>query len=181
MDCPSVSSRCALEELYRAHFQAVLAFARRAGGGAYADDVAQEVFLRVLNYRGDRLGEVTLPYLFRVARNVIVDLRRRGGRAPMTNAPALESEDALPARGARRVRAYPAWPAWLIAGVQSLPPREREILMLTELRGLTELQTGRSLRISRSAVSARKLSALRRLRGLAAQRECPELSRLDAA
>lgn len=70
--------RAAFEELYRLHRGAVHALARRVGGPATADDVTQEVFVRLWrrpdSYDPDRGSMRT--FLLTIAHHVAVDVIR---------------------------------------------------------------------------------------------------------
>ncbi|MBL9033081.1 MAG: sigma-70 family RNA polymerase sigma factor [Phycisphaerae bacterium] len=130
----------------------VVAFARRFGDRALADDIAQEVCLRVLTYRRDE--PVTTGFLIVTARNVamrLLALRRREALVPSRGAGRLAGE-AAPDR------------AEVVRRLASLPDRQREVVELTSARGLTERQAALALRMSRSAVCARRRSALLQLR-----------------
>lgn len=159
-----------LTDLYRLHHAAVLAHARRWVDASLAEDVAQDVFFRVMKYKGHELEKVTRAYLLCITRNTALTARMtaaRRSRVDRTKAEGIiHAEQTTPACPGTAVAAS-TWPSWLAAAVATLPPRQREILTLTELRGLSEHQAGRSLDISRSAVSARKLSALSQIRGQA--------------
>jgi RNA polymerase sigma-70 factor (ECF subfamily) len=66
------------EALYREHYAAVLAYARRRIPGR-ADDVVSETFL-VAWRRLDDVPSDGLPWLYGVARRVVADVRRSAGR-----------------------------------------------------------------------------------------------------
>lgn len=159
-----------LTDLYRLHHAAVLAHAKRWVDASLAEDVAQDVFFRVMKYKGDQLEKVSRAYLLCITRNTALTARMtasRRARVDRVKAEAIVSDNAGEPTSPATATLNARWPTWLEAAVATLPPRQREILTLTELRGLSEHQAGRSLDISRSAVSARKLSALSQIRGQA--------------
>jgi RNA polymerase sigma-70 factor (ECF subfamily) len=154
-----------LTDLYRLHYAAVLSHAKRWVDSSLAEDVAQDVFFRVMKYKGHELEKVSRAYLLCITRNTALTARvsaSRRAKVDRTKGESIAERELSPAARAPEARAV--WPAWLEAAIATLPPRQREILALTELRGLSEHQAGRSLDISRSAVSARKLSALSQIR-----------------
>ena len=72
--------------------------ARRVESAEAAHDLTQEVLLRLVAHAGDYFGE--LPrWLYRVARNVVVDhYRARAGASPTPAVPLSEREPAGPVR-----------------------------------------------------------------------------------
>ena len=68
------------ERIYRAHYGAVLAYARRRTSHADAEEIAAEVFTVALRRHGE-LAEPVLPWLLVVARNALANRARAGDRA----------------------------------------------------------------------------------------------------
>lgn len=60
--------------LFERYYDRVYWFARRSVDAPTAEDVAQEVFVRLLNMPGIEMREITVNYLLKVAENI---LRRR--------------------------------------------------------------------------------------------------------
>ncbi|HWB80087.1 MAG TPA: RNA polymerase sigma factor SigZ [Nannocystaceae bacterium] len=128
--------------------------ARRVGAAADADDVLQEVLLRV--HRGlpelrddDRVG----PWMFRIARNAIVDhLRVRSTRAQASDDAELE---AAAADNADEQDAAQAVVRALASFVADLPSPYREAITLTELEGRTQREGAEMLGIGLSAMKSR--------------------------
>jgi RNA polymerase sigma-70 factor (ECF subfamily) len=135
--------------------------ARRVPSPADADDVLQEVLVRV--HRGlptlrdeDRLA----PWVYRIARNAIVDhVRTRppvnGERPDDTAAPAIDDDDA----------------AQDLAGalaffVAALPSPYREAITLTELEGRTQREAAEMVGISLSGMKSRVQRGRARLRAM---------------
>lgn len=116
--------------LFDRHHLAVFRFLRRMTGSASAaEDLTQEVFLRVV--RGaERYEERTreIAWVFRIARNVLVDRHRAQARAPEP----MAIEDAGP-------YAIPAVQALGIAldeALARLPGEDREAFLMREVGGL---------------------------------------------
>jgi RNA polymerase sigma-70 factor, ECF subfamily len=75
----SVRGDAALIAAYRDHHEMIFAFLRRATrDDATAEDLLQETFARLLTeYRAGRSPEVLLPWLYRVASNLVISRGRR--------------------------------------------------------------------------------------------------------
>ncbi|WP_331069032.1 RNA polymerase sigma factor [Steroidobacter sp.] len=107
------------------------------------DDLAQEVFLRLLRYSDEITVENPQGYLFRIAANVANEWRERSRvRKPHDDSwldelqieSAEQPENALAKR--RRVE-------YVQAAVDRLPPRQRDVLLLHVNEGLTYKQIAR--------------------------------------
>lgn len=134
---------------------------RLHGDGATADDLTQEVFLRVRRgLDGLRADEALGPWVMRVARSVLVDhLRRRRPTATMAGVEPCQAEGATDEDGDRAVLG-----AWLHGQLDHLPPREAEAIRLTDLDGLTMVQAAARLAIGVPALKARVRRGRARLR-----------------
>jgi DNA-directed RNA polymerase specialized sigma24 family protein len=66
-------------ELYRLHYPAVLRFVRRRAHPAAVDDVVSETFLAGWR-RQEEMLVAPLPWLYRTARNVMLNAARSAGR-----------------------------------------------------------------------------------------------------
>lgn len=139
----------------------------RSGGGAYtsADDVAQEVSLAVLNalprYRD--LGRPFSAFVFGVAAHKVSDAHRgalRDRSDPVDCLPEVVATDsgpeptALAADEARRMKAL----------LETLPPAQRDVLVLRVAVGMSAEETGQALGMTAGAVRVTQHRALARLR-----------------
>ncbi len=116
--------------LFEHHHLAVFRFLRRMTGSAsLAEDLTQDVFLRVvrsLDKYDERSQETS--WIFRIARNVLVDRHRAHGRAPQV----ASMHDAVDVpRPATQAMA-----AILDEALGRLPEEEREAFLLREIGGL---------------------------------------------
>lgn len=162
-----MSDPAALDRLYRAERPRLLAWLlRRVGCPATAADLAQDSFLRLLA-RGGTAG-LTDPtaWLARTARNLATDADRRAALRQPADFLVLEGlTDPHPspetaADAAQRARTLGV----LIA---ALPPRQREVLLLARLEGLSHAEIGARLGISPNTAMVhlgRALAILARLR-----------------
>lgn len=130
---------------------------------AEAEDVVQEVFLRVLQRQGDlaRIEEVR-PWLVRIAWNLAIDRRRKVRPDQMDAAFAAElvsSEAGADAtvEEAERVER-------VLAGIDRLPKRERQALLLSAVEELTNAEIGAVMGKSESSVRSLLFRARARLR-----------------
>ncbi len=131
----------------------VNAFVRRRIANAHdAQDVSQEILLRI----HDRLGGLRsagrlMPWVTRVARNAVVDYYR--SRRPEAPLPA-DLTDSLPAAPA--VNPLPGEVAgWIAAHLDSLPPRYRDAVRLSEMEGLSHKAVAQRLGLSLAATKSR--------------------------
>ena len=130
---------------------------------AEAEDVVQDVFLRVLQ-RKQVLGGIidVRPWLVRIAWNLALDRRRRVRPEQMGEvfAASLVSAD-LPAdqslAEAERIRR-------VLEGIESLPKKEREALLLSAMGELSIAEIGAVQGRSESSVRSLLFQARARLR-----------------
>lgn len=162
-DAPVEQTVCA-EALFRDFAGALTGFMRaRTGDDATADDLVQEVFLRVHRSAGElRDSERVAGWVFQIARNVLADHYRRGdGRPDRRNhadaelhlGRAVDEGADLEAEGA--VTQNRQLGLWLAATIQTLPEPYREALTLVELEGLTQREAAERLGISHSGLKSR--------------------------
>jgi RNA polymerase sigma-70 factor (ECF subfamily) len=140
---------------------------RRVGSSADIDDIAQEVFLRLLHY--DRAEFVQNPqaYLFTMAVNVSAEWATRSSRRlPHDSSWLADLADALTPEAELQRESVDAQ---LEAAINKLPPRAREILRLHFAEGMTHAATAGKLGLTRKIVKrdmARAYALLRQLPGL---------------
>lgn len=126
------SGREQLEDLFRHHEPAVVAYVRRRAPEDIVDDIVSETFL-VAWRRLDQVPEAPLPWLLGVARRVLSTHRRgdRRRRALYSRLAAIES-GSMPARSDGGDRA--------LVALATLTEKDREALMLIAWEGLTPAQ-----------------------------------------
>lgn len=137
--------------------------ARRLAQRSDVDDVLQEIFLRVRRGREhlrdpERFG----PWVYRVAKHVIVDHQRRGQRFERLDPLDFEQELADPAEPEARLPARLA--QVLVALVESLPDPYQEAVTLVELQGLTHAEAAARVGLSVSGMKSRVQRGRRMLR-----------------
>lgn len=141
------------EDLYKRVYSFVV---RRISNREDALDVVQEIFLKM--HEGEknlRNEDFLLPWLYRIARNQVVDYFRGRGKPP----PFLpEAFEALESPVSKEVA------GWLKFFLEQMDPRDREILSLVEFGGKTQKEAGAELGITLQASKARHQRAKKRLR-----------------
>jgi RNA polymerase sigma-70 factor, ECF subfamily len=147
------------EQLYRAHADAVAAFARRRSDALTADEVVADVFLVVWR-RLEDVPEDPLPWLLGVARRALANRLRSAAR-----------EQALHGRMRREMpdpaTATPA--QWdldevVLTALRRVSERDREVLLLVAWEGLTPAQGAAMLGMRPNTFSTRLSRARRRFR-----------------
>jgi RNA polymerase sigma-70 factor (ECF subfamily) len=143
-------------------------------GAAYssADDVAQEVCLAVLGalprYRDK--PESFLPFVYGIAAHKVADHYRRAGRDK--SEPAAEVPEGIDLEGTpeqQTVRADVR--ARLVRLLDTLAPRQREILVLRLVVGLSAQETATAIGLTATAVRVAQHRALAKLRNSLAASE----------
>ena len=107
-----------------------------------AEDAVQEAFLRVLRHR-ETLGEIRdhRVWLIRIVWNIVLDRKRRAKTRPETDDIA-EIARVLPSHGltAEQRAAAAQHHAHVLACVEKLPAREREVMMLSAFEELSSVE-----------------------------------------
>jgi RNA polymerase sigma-70 factor (ECF subfamily) len=128
---------------------------------ADAEDAVQEAFLRVLRHR-DTLQVVRdhRVWLIRIVWNIVLDRKRRAKTRPETD-DIEELSRVLPAIGlsAEERAAAAQHHAHVLACVEKLPAKEREVLMLSAFDELNSVEIADVLGITESSVRSRLFRA----------------------
>lgn len=116
------------------------------------DDVAQEVFLRLLRYSDEIAVENPQGYLFRIAANVANEWRDRARFRQPHDESWLEELQIEPAEEPENTVERTLIHAHVQAAVESLPPRQREVLLYHVNDGLTYVQIAEKLGLTYRSV-----------------------------
>lgn len=145
--------------------------------GVSADDVAQEVCLAVLTalprYRDQ--GRPFMAFVYGIAAHKVADVHRAGARSRsdyVADVPEGPSADVGPEQRALDTDSA----ATVAALLDTLPERQREILVLRLVVGLSAEETAAAVGGSAGAVRVAQHRALARLRTELASRQDTELS-----
>lgn len=153
-----------LAELFERHHRRLYNFfLRLVRSRAVAEDLVQEVFVRILKYRQTfRPGSEFGPWLFALARNAAADHWRRAPREVASDPEAPEPAADLPhpLAGLERREEH----ARLAAALARLEPERRELLLLARSGELRYDRIGELLGVSAGAVKVRVHRAMKELR-----------------
>jgi RNA polymerase sigma-70 factor (ECF subfamily) len=136
--------------------------ARYVGRDGEAEDLAQEVFLRVFGARDRyRASGAFSTWLFRIVLNVARSAHRRRRRAWQ---PLADQEPASPAAGVEQAAQWEEQSRIVEAAVSGLPPKLRDVLVLRQFGEMTFSEVARVTGLPESTVKSRVRAALERLR-----------------
>ena len=128
---------------------------------ADAEDAVQEAFIRVLRHR-DTLDEVRdrRVWLIRIVWNIVLDRKRRSKTRPETD-DVSELARVLPSAGlsAEQLASAAEHHAHVLACVEKLPQKERDVLMLSAFEELSSVEIAAVLGITESSVRSRLFRA----------------------
>jgi RNA polymerase sigma-70 factor (ECF subfamily) len=150
-----------LRALYASHARPLLAYAQRLAGGdrQLAEDIVQETLLRAWQHADDLTVELARPWLFTVARHLLIDAERsRRARPWQMDMAALEE----PAIGDELDSALDA--CLLADALDALTPPHREVIVEGFYRGHSTREIAARLNIPDGTVRSRMFYALRALR-----------------
>ncbi|MGH7695542.1 MAG: RNA polymerase sigma factor [Gemmatimonadaceae bacterium] len=156
----------ALETIFRAYYPGLVGFVRRyVKTTEIAEELVQDLFLKLWSRRGS-LGEIdsVKTYLFRAARNTALNhLRRRKLEHEWLEKEGTTITEEQTQEGDETVTESELASA-VRAAVDRLPPRCREVFMLSRDGGLTYGEIAKSLGISIKTVETQMGRALKALR-----------------
>ncbi len=160
IDAAARGDEAAFETLLRAHSGAVYAHALRFfGDPEAAEDVAQEVFVKMYRSLATFDGRAALStWLYRVTRNVCLDMLRSGARRPV---PVDPVDIALTANDDTAVTAIDH--VALECAIRALAPEDRDALGAVTLFGLPYAEAATELGIPEGTVKSRVFRARRML------------------
>lgn len=162
LEAAAVGSQAAFAEIVSRHFQPVYRLAWRiTGAAAEAEDVAQDVFVRLWrDPRQVREAGALKGWLMRVASNAAIDRGRRPRQQPLDDAPDIGDPAARPDAPLDRAQA-----ARLVdASIAALPARQRQALVLVYFESLTNIEAAAAMDVTVEALESLLARARRGLR-----------------
>jgi RNA polymerase sigma-70 factor, ECF subfamily len=170
VDTAKTGDEKALSELYLLYFPRVYRYILARTGNTYdAEDLAEEVFMRVLEAI-DRFQWREAPFsawLFRIAHNAVISQRRkdtaRGKTAPLLDGIPVDSagpEDLVEHRLVLNE---------VMAAAQRLPEAQRQVIALRFGAGLTVAETARAMNKGEGNVKVIQHKAIAKLREMMGQ------------
>jgi len=142
-------------------------FRRRIGDRSQAEDLAQEVLLRVIRAAESGSIEHADSYVFKVAANLLCDYRRRARRNPVVGSTAANENPAEPARermvderSPERVLVGEATLAQALQALGELGDLTRNVFMLFRLENMRQKDIAALYGIAQSTVEKHVMRAV---------------------
>jgi RNA polymerase sigma-70 factor (ECF subfamily) len=158
----------AFEALYNRHRGALFRYlVRRIGNQAFAEDIFQEVWSRIIrNRKSYRPSAKFTTYMFHIAHNCSVDHYRRSGKHDVV---VSDQDDSVPEPAASTGNPVAEAEAsetrqTLADALEILPAEQRDTFLLHEESGLTLDEIGTITGVGRETVKSRLRYALGKLR-----------------
>ncbi len=147
-------------------------FAARLRSVAAAEDLVQDIFLKISSLPPDTAIDNPASYLFRTGTNLMLD-RRRGEQRSLardsawrdTTHAAVGGQDVVDEPDAEAVVAARQRLKELAAAIDELPPRMQRAFRLHKLDGLSQAETARAMGVSVGSVEKHIAAAMRTLSG----------------
>ncbi len=153
-------STTASELFERHHVRVYRFFLRMTGSHDVAQDLTQELFLRVVRHLGRCTPGREAPWMYQIARNLLIDYRRAQSNPPLPLA------DALPPRTeAMQLVAF-----GLSEALRLLSDTEREAFLLREVNGLSYQELATACDTTQDNIRSRVCRARGRLKTLLTRR-----------
>ena len=165
VDAARAGDERAVAELYNAYFPRVYRYMlARAGNVGDAEDLTEEVFIRVLDALG-RFEWREAPFsawLFRIAHNAIISHQRRNGargrHAPLSPALSMQTQGPEEVVEARLTLEE------VMRATENLPEAQRQVIALRFGAGLSVAETARALGKGEGNVKVIQHKAIAKLR-----------------
>lgn len=144
------------------HRDALLRFlVRRLGNPALAEDLTQETWVRAASVGSSATIGNPRAYLFRIAANLALDHQRHAARrVEVESVESVVARIADPQPSPETAASDRAEFAALLAAVDALPPRCREVFILARFEGATYSEVAARLGIAHSTVVSHMVTAL---------------------
>jgi RNA polymerase sigma-70 factor (ECF subfamily) len=156
-----------LRALYSSHGRHLLAYVERMVGGdrQRAEDIVQETLLRAWQHAADLTVEGARPWLFTVARRLVVDSDRSRRARPADPSPTVAADVSTPDELDAALDSY-----LLADALAALSPVHRQVIVEGFYGGRTTREIAERLNIPNGTVRSRMFYALRALRLALAER-----------
>lgn len=147
-------------------------FTVRTGSDALAEDIVQDMFLKLQAMTPDALTEIRNPaaFLYRLGSNIMLDRARGRRRSDRRDDDWVRAAGGSEGADASSDEPSPEDAAWarlklgrVIAAIHALPPNPQTAFRLHKLEGLTHAETAETMGLSRSAVEKYVSAALKHL------------------
>jgi len=132
---------------------------KKVGSGDVAEDIYQEVVLKILNKQDQLSGRQSLKsWLFTIAKNQIIDHYRK--QKQFTDVGTLELEDQS------EINSYGDLEGCLSSLIAQLPDDYRQIIMLSELQGKSQKELSELLGVNYVTIRSKVQRGRERIRTL---------------
>ncbi len=162
---PAIPCSRSIIILFEQYYERVYCFARRSLDQATAEDISQEVFVRLMNIQNLESRSINVSYLIKIADNLIKRRHRRMRRFDAILAGDEARSDASSARSGEHgaeiestagVFSGPAW--------EALTEGEQDAVRLVVCEGLSYENAARSLDVRVSTLNNWKFRGIQRLK-----------------
>jgi RNA polymerase sigma-70 factor (ECF subfamily) len=145
-------------------------FAVRLGSPAAAEDVVQEIYLKLAALPADAEVQNNAAFLYRLGSNLMLDRLRQQRRSLARDAHWRDAQVSL-VEGQEVAEDSPADEAvisrqrlqLMLGAIEELPPPVQRAFRLHKLEGLSQAETAQAMGVSRSSVEKYISAALKRL------------------
>ncbi len=154
-------------QLYKEHYNTIFRFfSKRLHLSEDSADSTQEVFTRFVRSNGAAAQECSAAYLWRIARNLVKEIRRTRAIRSQWLVPHSEDADELPSQapGPEELMIDQQIAEEILAVLHKLSPRCREFFILHRFKGLSHREIAKQLEISPKTVENHMVKALLFLR-----------------
>jgi RNA polymerase sigma-70 factor (ECF subfamily) len=141
-------------------------------------DLRQDTYIRLYEAAARKRPDPVKPYLFQVARNLIIDRLRRKSVVPietMSDADWLNVSDLEPL-SEQRIASRQELHRMQLA-LQELPPRCRQVIMLRRVQGLSQKEVAREMGVHEETVESQIVKGMRALTEAMADRRGNTITR----
>ncbi|WP_295240894.1 sigma-70 family RNA polymerase sigma factor [uncultured Brevundimonas sp.] len=169
---PSRPARQALADAWLDSRPALVRFlTARTGSSAAAEDLAQDVWVRLQSMTEEAAAEVRHPqaFLYRIAANLALDAskaQRRAGARDLEWRRASAIDDAAEAQDAPSAEDA-VWARLklekVVAAIDRMPPKAAEAFRLHKMAGISQAEVAERMGVSRSAVEKYVSASLKEL------------------
>jgi RNA polymerase sigma-70 factor, ECF subfamily len=159
------------EQMWREVLPQLRTFVRRRIANPHrADDLVAEILLRIHQNMGSLDDQERLPnWVFRIARNAIIDEYRRAGRSREQLVASLHDEPAADSADEDEAGAVRELSACLRPMLNGLPAEQRHALEMIDLDGMAQADAAKQAGVSLSGMKSRVQRGRRRLAELLGQ------------
>ncbi len=151
------------DRVYAAFYARILRYLTRLIGPNEAEDVSQEVFIKISRSLGEFRGEGLSSWVYRIATNAAMDrMRRRASCSPITKEEELALPDAAHSAEQQAIRGEMS--ECVRDLTNELPEGYRTVLILSDIEGLRDAEIAEVVGTTVQAAKIRLHRARARLR-----------------